>query len=330
MEEGHNGLIQYPIITQSTVLVLSIGFNGCLAHPSFYKAKQNDPSLTITKANKPFLWQLAREIQDTTPELVIVMNGSHRQSADIDNQSMTVDQHGYSIFKELPTVNNFFADAVLDSALLSDVFCNLEFGESWELATSEHPELFPGTPIFETKIPQVFFQMQRVASGYGADKTVTFKFFNHKKSVLDAVNTYYSNYPFMIPIGMSLSLEHYAGESCTHISTITGTGVPDPDFRKTVIAFTIAANQPVLSGWQLRNSPKISFSAEPSRLCEIVAGGLEAYQQSPIPTLTDNSSHSMSLAQENTHSQYPKRFFSWSASEDTFISPMPERTEPRS
>lgn len=248
----------------STVTIYSFDFDGSLAHTEYYQRKKNFPAYTLTHANEPFLTRLT-SLNNPQPSLTVVMNGSNRQSVNIDSinrkSAARDDMPDVSIFNELPAICNALPHAVLDCALLSDVFCDLEFGEAWKLAIAPSSERVPGCPLFENKIPLLYFQMHYTAKKYGKDKIISFQFFDNSLDILNTLGTYFSTYPALIPANMTLFLKHYAGEIHSQLRQIKGTGALDTEFRKTTIAYTIAVRTPVRSGWNLTILPQFKMKS---------------------------------------------------------------------
>lgn len=190
--------------------------------------------------------QLQNEKNKTSAELFLLLNGSNRQSVDIDKRNAGF--LGISAFHVLPHFANVLG-AAFDAALLPDGIHNVAAGETWSRRTNPSAEQL-NCPYEEHKILLLYFQMHHLATTYPGKKTV-FNFVDDRKDILNALSVYFERNRLLIPDTISLNLSFYNEEedSVYLHQRIDGLGVADTHFHKTLNAFVRGAEkQPSAEG----------------------------------------------------------------------------------
>lgn len=237
------------------VSLWSLDFDGCLFNRHvldlYAQHRSADLAALFIRGNKRLLdFIIARKAWEAA-SLTVVMNGSNRQSVGIDLWNGSKEPVT-SVFDLLPPIANAIDGASLDAALLSDVFCGLEPGESWAFYKNEQSKgASPGCPLDDSKILLLFSQIQHAASRYlkGTGQKLAFHFVDDRPGLLDGLNAYCKANPQMLPEGVTLFLHHYDGDTVADHSMLEGHAVADDAYRSTVFCFTHAAGSPVSHGW---------------------------------------------------------------------------------
>lgn len=238
------------------VSLWSFDFDGCLCHQKVLDVLQEkkltqsvDVQHIFIKENEELVRFVRHVCALERASLTVVLNGSNRQSADIDD-CMRPRYFNLSVFDILPSIANAVRGA-LDAFLLPDVFCGLTPGETWRLVR-EQPDMpvRPGAPLDDSKILLLFSQMQYAAKRYGAsEKTMALHFVDDRLEIMNELSAYCRKNPQMIPKRMTLCLHHYNGERVVDLSRLEGTLPRDDDYERTTRGFTYATRKPVHSGW---------------------------------------------------------------------------------
>ncbi|KTC82281.1 Dot/Icm T4SS effector [Legionella cherrii] len=214
-----------------TIRYISLDFDGCLFNKRFmelwgnqYKGRQANALLL---ANQDLLFQLKRENNEFSETYAFI--GSTRQDLSIDE----VNGKG-SCCPAMLTICNALG-MVHDPLLLADIEGDLENGTSFNLTMSEITKNTWGMfhenthhhadckQIDEYKRPLLFAQMQKAAADHPGEEIV-FDFFDDRMDILNMLNRYFSQYPYLIPQNVTLRLHRYAGEKEQLIESLQGQG----------------------------------------------------------------------------------------------------------
>lgn len=295
-----------------SISLWSLDFDGCLLNIAALERLNRDNPQTVlataqilTNMNQALLNFI--KTQTSTADLTIVMNGSNRQSSDIDAWN-GLSRRGISIFQMLPYIANAIPKAALDATLLPDVFCDLEPGSTWASIVDSDP-IQPGCPLDESKILLLYLQMHHAAKTHlkNAEDTISFNFVDDRSDILQTLQQYCQQNPQMIPKGMTLKLYQYHGEQPVPFASITGTAAIDASYPTTIKAFTHAAHMPINSGWEMVGS---AYHGLPSVKMEKLANYRDRVQpaikpEKPQPKLElpqTNSQDDLSSANSNDSS----------------------------
>ncbi len=191
-----------------------------------YKGRQAN---ALILANQDLLFQLKRENNQFSATYAFI--GSTRQDLSIDE----LNGKG-SCCPAILTVCNALG-MVHDPLLLADIEGDLENGTSFNLIMSEitkntwgmfHRNTHHHVDCKQTdeyKRPLLFAQMQKAAADHPGEEIV-FDFFDDRMDILNALNHYFSEYPYMIPQNVTLRLHRYDGEKEQLIESLQGEGKP--------------------------------------------------------------------------------------------------------
>lgn len=229
------------------VLVLSIDFDGCLAHNRFCESQDLD----LVKANLPFLHHL-QELQGAYLHTELMI-GSSRQSSFIDFWSQKSNQQLLRCFPYYLQIAEYL-QCKFDGFLMADLYSHLAAGTAYQLELADtYPvldksdysshysdlmtylgeERFPLAPdafCDSSKLSLLYAQIHRIAGKY-SKQTVVFKFFDDNIDYLTKMISTFSKFPQLLPRQLRLELSRYDGQVCTDVGYIQGTGDINLDYQ---------------------------------------------------------------------------------------------------
>lgn len=256
----------------SSIRVISLDMDGCLFHPNYNFATEEDKSVID---HNPILLETLKQDNLKKPySKIILFVGSNRQSASIDANNMLRFDRQYgpyttgSCFPVIIDIANALGSNVqLDPLLLADIHGNLEAGTSFALAmkdlskyymmTEKGRHTWSQTQLREDasvmhkvynikahadywfdneKVSLLYAQMHKIASE-NPTETIEFHFYDDVEYILNTLNDFYNKHNILIPKNVILQLHQYQGGQLTvpnPYASLTGTGNPDPAYRQTV------------------------------------------------------------------------------------------------
>ena len=239
------------------IRAISFDADGCLFHEDYIYSLEKD----VIAANIALLTQITNENDNFNKTITFV--GSNRQSWAVD-----LTNHGPkgSCFPAIKKISEHLG-AEFDTFLLADIYGGLTAGTSYDramegidkIAKGEHKDLDfnnVGSVYFhimmnqkghaewafdETKATILYAQMHKIAQLYKT-KNIVFEFYDDRgkghrrgdKDILEHLHAFFSTYPELIPINVTLRLKHYAGGDVSPFETIEGQGSIDLNFCQTV------------------------------------------------------------------------------------------------
>jgi hypothetical protein len=255
------------------VLVLSIDFDGCLAHSEFSQSADCD----LLKANQPFLHYLSHLCLGFDKK--ILFSGSSRQSSFIDFMSQKSNRQLLRSFPYYLKVAAYLGIS-FDALLMADVYSNFAPGTAYNLELAMHypfkdkddfsknymqilefqaslrcpkpPDAFCDT----SKVSLLYAQMHKVAQTYPASE-ITFKFFDDDRKYLTNIHEVFKNHPNLIPSNLRLDLGHYDGEEFKDFNSVQGQGNLDEDYYQTLSDIKQSAH---LSNWENNKNLSLLFN----------------------------------------------------------------------
>ena len=215
-----------------TIRVLSFDFDGCLFHRGYINSEDKD----VVKSNEAFLEAIKKENEEFTTVYSLV--GSNRQSYQID----IVNSWGKgSCFPAIKTVSDHLG-TILDTFLLADIFGNLPIGTSYSQATSstKHEIEHSDWMFDETKTTLIYAQIHKMANQH-PNEPIILDFYDDRGNgerashdILEQLRDFYTKHHALIPVNVTLRLNHYAGGNVTLMNEIKGTGFIDENYQQTV------------------------------------------------------------------------------------------------
>ena len=241
---------------------LSFDADGCIFHESYINGTEKD----VIASNLVFLTNIKKENRHY--KKTYTLTGSNRQSWAID---LTNREQKGSCFPAIKKISEHLS-AEFDTLLLADIYGNLPAGSSYELIMKELSETDekddaaafynPTMAYFaararqkpgetyqkhaewafdETKATILYAQMHKIAHRHMTENIV-FDFYDDKGNghrgknpdILEHLRTFFSKYPELIPINVTLRLYHYAGDAASLFATIKGQGPIDTNYSQTV------------------------------------------------------------------------------------------------
>lgn len=223
--------------------VHSFDFDGSLFNDNYMEAyeRDKDQKAAIIKGNKRLLDDIKASSRHFSKQIVIV--GSNRQSKRIDviNSDRMYAKTG-SCFTAIKEVANYLG-AELDTFLLADLYHGLEDGESFKRAISQPNAEHKDWVFDHTKASILYAQIHRSALEAAKEnpkESIIFDFYDDRTDILDALNTFYSQHPELIPANVTLRLNYYkpifeqTGAVPEKKYEIVGRGFIDQNYRETV------------------------------------------------------------------------------------------------
>ncbi len=258
-----------------SVLVLSIDFDGCLAHQSFTESAELD----LIKFNQPFLRYL-QEIGQTYQQQCLMI-GSSRQSGFIDFMSQKNNRQLLRCFPYYIQVANHLG-INLEPFLMADLYSNLAPGTAYNLELAvDYPfpdkgdfaalhlkalefqgslrnPLSPDAFCDSSKISLLYAQMHFMAQKH-QDKELVFKFYDDNSQQLTYIHRIFKENNTLLPSNLSLDLCHYDGQEMKDLFHLKGSGQIDADCYQTIIGIKKSAR---LSHWE--NTKDLSYCFNPN------------------------------------------------------------------
>lgn len=222
------------------IRVLSFDFHGCL-----YIERQQFRMFSVVEENKQFLDTIKNQQQQFGKTITLI--GSSSQAYD--------DRAGFDdtalCFTEMPRLSEYI-NSEFDTFLLSDIYNNLNDGDSYKMAIQkirgEQPGCLEGlSGLFSgffyhtkrtedyydvTKIEMLYAQMHKIAHQY-ADDEIQFYFYNGDKDVLNHLKSCFDENN-RLPRHVTLYLCQYNGREVQNYASISGCADLDKDYRETI------------------------------------------------------------------------------------------------
>lgn len=201
------------------ILYVAVDMDGCFMGPSFAR----DPNRDIVAANQQLFDKLVSK--KSKYDKVVLTLGSNRQSIPMDFDNSKQEQVG-SAFYQLKVLAKQLKKrglkAKADNALLADLFNDQEAGHSFKLAKALYEpdgktykqdvrdklNQFPGWIEDTSKVSILYAQMQR-ASLKNPKEEITFKFYDDKPEIRNALQAFFTKHPHLIPSNVKLKIRGY-------------------------------------------------------------------------------------------------------------------------
>lgn len=220
------------------IRVVSIDYDGCLSNKNYYYDPNSEND--IIHHNQVLNNSLAEKAALFTKTICII--GSIRQSKKLDDEGIALQRYHPSIrigscFQVIKGFSEYHK-ATFDPFLLADIYGNLPDGESFRRATDpDYKDAHADCIGDDTKLTLLYAQMHKFANE-NPDKLITFEFYDDLVDITDELFRYFQSYPELIPFNVGLSINRYAGETITPMSTIQGIGIIDENYKQTVVEMT--------------------------------------------------------------------------------------------
>ncbi|MDR3442413.1 MAG: hypothetical protein P4L65_05290 [Legionella sp.] len=257
-----------------TIRVLSLDFDGCLAHIAYLKSTARD----IIDSNRRFLRALRRDNHLYKESTIFI--GSNRQSKNTENGN--AKNNNAFCFPVMDEVKDYL-QVTFDTFLLADIYGDLQAGLSYHRAMNKgYRGAHAGWIFDETKVTLLYAQMHKIAHEE-PHEPIIFDFYDDRsEDILPWLTTFYTDYPELIPNNVTLRLNHYAGAKHTLLSQIQGTGFIDSNYRQTVkdMAEQTIAQQPAAS---IQTKIYAAHDVQPDLLLNRVSYTAPAPQEPSIP-----------------------------------------------
>lgn len=208
------------------IRVRSFDFDGCIANQAFKNAK--DASLTdrLKNTNQALLAHNQDEKYDTE----ILMNGSNRQSyfqeikhvkgppprpasfsAMQELTKLFQSQNPSISFDRYQLADSYAVDFGIDQKESSFDKILQEFDEKRDRYNTVPHEAHTRFLFDASKVTLLYAQMHRMASQH-RDNKITFDFYDDREDILNALHSFYTANPELIPPNVTLRLYQYNGE----------------------------------------------------------------------------------------------------------------------
>ena len=215
------------------IYVFAPDADGCLFHHAYRKSLVPD----VVAHNSELLDFVAQQAVGSSQFLVLV--GSNRQSPEIDVACRKKTKTA-SVFIAIEAVSGHLK-ATLNKFLLADIFFDRPDGDSFQYGTDSSYKCVNRFYIDNTKLILLYAQMHHIANLNPREKII-YDFYDDrglmpdsKKEILEHLDEFFTRYPEMIPINVSLRLNHYGNSRIiTPIKQIEGAGIIDANYRRTV------------------------------------------------------------------------------------------------
>lgn len=207
------------------IRILSFDMDGCIFNGDYIRSQDKD----VLKHNDAFFKKIALENKAFDTKYTFV--GSNRQSLSIDLMNRPFKG---SCFPAIKKISDFLG-ILLDKLLLADIYGDLPDGTSFDRAMDKDYKGDHSEWIFdETKATIIYAQIHKIAALHPNDEIILDFYDDKRQDILEKLNSFYSKYPDLIPLNVTLRLHHYAGGDVTLVNSIKGTGFIDSDYRQTV------------------------------------------------------------------------------------------------
>jgi len=235
-----------PIVQRKHVRILSIDFDGCLFNHYYCDLSSVKD---VIKHNLPFLNEIKATNADYSKVFGII--GSNRQSKFIDDCNYNLRGSCFSKMKEVCDYlsDNAPVKTILDMFLMADLYgyakedekswediAPLQYGTSYKRAMEEQTGQVISHADWwfdSNKITLIYAQMHKMAYE-NQGESIVFDFYDDKLPILSRLQKFYDNHSNLIPHGLTLRLNQYAGDNVTLKATINGSGMIDINFINTI------------------------------------------------------------------------------------------------
>lgn len=234
-----------PEILAKKTLVIMLDADSCVFNVISLKEREKRElnflsNHWIINGNTLLMNRIHNIIHHSTPDEVIFMSASSRQSFSIDKENQFRNNTG-SFFPVIEAITKYFAayypklKVAFNPFLLADVFSNLETGTSYSrIVERDFNETHANCPLEKTKKIWMYCAAHCLGGQYpGLTNKLECHFFDDSDDIINDLGHWTLNYPKLIPSHINLTLTQYDGNlPKDKYLNLKGTGMVDMLYQK--------------------------------------------------------------------------------------------------